>query len=226
MIDEPLRIRRALWLLPLGALVAVLGIILRGRFVTAGASPQGFAAAASDPFFVLGWSAMFLAALLAFVGLMALYTHLSKGAGDAWGLWGLLFAVAGIAMFMAYAGAVAITAPGLAALYFAGTPGAITILSGPLAAGAVVTAAVMYMASSLLFAAAVWRAEGIPRWTAGALLMQAPLIAVIPVASSLAEVLGALVLLAAGVGIAAEVAFEHRVVEQAHHRVRPRGPVA
>lgn len=172
--DVPVWQQLALWALPLAAVLALPGSAL------AAPSPTAMPA----PLLVVAMGA-------ALVGGVGLYLRLQRRAGEDWAFLGLIAFVVATTVVSALLQIGALR-PDVLDLLVRGPEGvAVLAVASGLGAGA-----------ALAFAAAVWRDGTLPGWTAGALALEAPLVAAWALWGPV-ELLGLAVLVAAGAAIAA-----------------------
>lgn len=212
LTDEIWRVRTALWLVPASAVMLIVALMFRGRLVDPAASPLAFAAWAETSGFTTGMFLLLAALVPLVLGFLALMVHTSRGFGDGPGLAGFVLATIALVTFLPYVGVMTLAGPAFAGQYFAGDLDALVPLTTLATTGLLYVSGITYIAASAMFALAIWRSDDLPKWTAVVLLAHAPLLTFAGTFTFLGEVLGAVLLLAAGVGIATEVAFGHRVL--------------
>lgn len=216
--DEPTWVRAGLWLLSLGGLLTLFATVVRGPYIDAASQPHTFLAAAASGGFLLGWGGILGGLLLTLLGMLALAHHLGA-TYPRLAVAGSVLAVVGAMAGAGVLGVFLLVAPTLAGLGDAGVSAIAGAMGGSLTQGTFAAAGAAYIAASLLFAAGIWAGGTLPRWTAVVLGLQGVL-ALGTFVSWYVELLDAVLLLAAGVGIAAEVSFEHRFLATEGARAR------
>jgi hypothetical protein len=194
--------------LPVAGLIFTIFIWLRGPYVDPAVDPEGFARAATSQWFTFSWLAIMAGLVLLIFGYFSLYFYvflaerpLSRPAFVAMALAG-----AGIAASIPLGGFMAFAAPAIGELYLQGQESVMQVAVN--ATGGLPTLLVMVpaglcgTAGAVLFGVVVWRSGTLPRWTAVPFGLQAPLLAFTATLSFPAEVLGAVLLLVSGAGIA------------------------
>ena len=214
--SSPSRVRIGVVTFPLVGLVSLLGALTPGIGINPATDPAGFAQAAN----LVGLVNMIgiVALALQLYGFQALYTFLSTPSEDRPAFLGMLFSLVGIGLFLPFLGIIAIVGPVAGMAYLNGQTQAINIVSDATSVSnpAVLivggTSVLLFVLGSVLFSLAIWQSGKIPRWSAITYAVAAPL-NIIPHYIPALWLIGAILLLAAGVGIVRGVCKTSKAIQ-------------
>ncbi len=191
--------RTDLLALPTAGVLFLIGFLLRGPLAT---STDQLALASARPAYDFAWLLLVLGSVSASLGGLGLYRLLSDGRQEQIARWALRASVAAWVLEAALQGVYAL---------LGSTAGDPSIAAGVLSTfTAIPNFLVLFffegalgLAGGLLFGQAIWRSGALPRWVAAAYAPHIILLNNTGGASFAGQILGALCLLFAGIGIAA-----------------------
>ena len=190
---------------PISGLVATSAALVPGIGINPAVDPAGFAQAANyvGPANLVGVvSLVFL-----LFGFQALHAFLERNATDKWAFAGMILSVIGLGLFLPFLGVFAFAGPVAGKFYLSGNLQAVSIISeatGTMNLASLAFGGVSLLSSvlgSILFSVAIWRSGKLPKWSAIAYAISAPL-NWIPHYIPALWFLGGILLLGAGTGIA------------------------
>ncbi len=190
---------------PISGLIDAIAAFAPGIGINPAVDPAGFAQAANYV------GAANLAGIVSLVFLMfgfqALQTFLERSSVDRWAFAGMIISMIGLGLFLPFLGIFAFAAPVAGKLYLNGQVQAVSIISeatGTSNPTALTFGAISVLSSvlgAILFSVAIWRSGKLPKWSAFAYAISAPLNWT-PHYIPVLWLLGGLLLFAAGIGIA------------------------
>jgi len=189
---------------PISGLVATLAALVPGIGINPAVDPAGFAQAAN----YVGLANLVGIASLVFLlfGFQALRAFLERNSVDKWLFEGLILSVVGLCLFFPFLGIFAFAGPVAGRFYLSGNLQAVSIISeatgtsnpAALAFGGV--SILFSVLGAILFSVAIWRSGKMPKWSAFAYAISAPL-SWTPHYIPVLWLLGGILLFGAGIGI-------------------------
>ncbi|SRR6266540_1923364 len=205
-------IRFGLAALALSGLLFTLGVALRGPIDLA--DPGSFVRAAVSPSYVPAWTLILVGGVLQLYGFFGLYRYLTHKAPSPIAFLAFVLSITGVALFLPLAAFFAVTGPVIANLYQQGNQGVIAVVAANFTSGLGLALLGVSLAAAIigvvLFAIAIWRHGGLPKWT-GVLLALSTLLLGVPVTFT-TELSGAVILLA-GASVIAWKGWQESVSE-------------
>jgi hypothetical protein len=200
-------VRLGLLTLPLAGLLAVWATIagsayfgLRDGWIDSGEATQAYD---SLGYFLSQFVGYVLGLSLLTLGVFALTVYLAEVRGERWALGATVLSILGLGMLLSIYGLRTYAVPALGGAYLSGQPNSLeaaNVIFGYPTAGVYYAAFLLYSAGFILFGFAIWGSGTLPRWAGVLLAIHAPLFSgPLP---DLVSVLGALLLLAGGGGVA------------------------
>ena len=198
------RIRLGVLAFPSFGFVALLGALTPGIGINPATDPAGFAKAAN----LVGLAnvAGVFAFVLQLYGFQALHSFLAGTNVERPSFVGMILSIAGGALYLPFLGIIAFAGPVAGKAYLNGQVQAVNIISDSTSVTNPATLVVgggsvlLYILGSILFSIAIWRSKKIPKWSAVAYTVSAPL-NIIPHYNAALWITGAVLFLAAGLGI-------------------------
>jgi hypothetical protein len=199
------RIRIGVLTFPISGLVAASAALVPGIGINPAVDPAGFAQAAD----YVGLANLVGIVSLVFLlfGFEALRTFLERNSVDRWAFAGMTLSMIGVGLFLPFLGIIAFAGPVAGRLYLKGQARAVSIISeststANFAAFAFGGISVLFsVLGSILFSASIWRSGKLPKWSAIAYAILAPLNWTPHYIPAL-WFLGGILLFGAGIGIA------------------------
>jgi hypothetical protein len=199
------RIRIGILAFPISGFIAAVAALVPGIGINPAVDPAGFAQAAN----LVGLANLvgILSLVFLIFGFQALYRFLERNSVDRWSFPGFVLSVIGLALYLPFLGIIAFAGPVAGRFYLNGQTQAVSILSeatstsnpAVLAFGGV--SLLFSVLGSVLFSVAIWRTGKLPKWSAVAYAISAPL-SWTPHYIPILWFLGGTLLLGAGIGIA------------------------
>jgi len=165
--------------LPISGLVAASAALVPGIGINPAVDPVGFAQAAN----YVGLANLVGIVSLVFLlfGFQALHSFLEINSIDKWAFAGMILSLIGLGLFLPFLGTIAFAAPVAGRLYLSGDLQAVSIISeatstsnpAALAFGGV--SVLFSVLGAILFSMAIWRSGKLPKWSAFAYAISAPL---------------------------------------------------
>ena len=159
-----------------------LGVALRGPIDLADSG--SFVRTAASPNYVLAWTLILAAGILQLYGFFGLYRYLTNRASTPIAFLAFVLSITGVALFLPLAAFFAINGPVIANLYQQGNQGVIAVVEANFTSGLGLAVLGVSLIAALvgvvLFAIAIWRHGGLPKWT-GVLLALSTLLLGVPV---------------------------------------------
>ena len=165
--------------LPISGLVAASAALVPGIVINPPVDPVGFAQAAN----YVGLANLVGIVSLVFLlfGFQALHSFLERNSIDKWAFAGMILSLIGLGLFLPFLGTIAFAAPVAGRLYLSGDLQAVSIISeatstsnpAALAFGGV--SVLFSVLGAILFSMAIWRSGKLPKWSAFAYAISAPL---------------------------------------------------
>lgn len=203
------RLRLGALCLVVSGVCSAIGLPLRGPIVLPQEDPQLWAEVASIETHFLAWTLLLPSLVIQCFGFMAVYAAAADSAEDGLAFWGMVFSVAGNALFLPFTGVLAFVDPAVAALYQAGQTHAVAVsaaaIEAPLAGAVLAGSGILLLGGSVLFAVVLWRSPRLPAWTAAPYLYHALALTLLAPLSYTVERSGGLVLLVVSLAIARAV---------------------
>ena len=198
---SPAELKKPAATLVIVGLLYVGGLLVRGSSADPGTDPQGFAVAMRDPTIAAAGWAYVLALLLhglAVVDLSALARPRSPRAAKV----ARVASLAAILLTATAMGAILLVFPAAAEMFLEGKQDALQVVLRATVPflGTILLEGTLLTIGSIALAISLWRAHLGPRWAAVLVAVAAPLYAT-PAPGFVADVLGSLLLLAAGIGL-------------------------
>ncbi len=125
------RVRLGILALPTSGLVGIVSLFPPGVFINPAVDPAGFARASGTV--GLGNMIGIVSLVLLLVGVQSLYSILVGGPASRWAFAGMTLTVAGIGLFLPFAGIFAFVAPTAGRVYVNADPNAIKIITDSVA---------------------------------------------------------------------------------------------
>lgn len=189
---------------PISGLVAASAALVPGIGINPAVDAAGFAQAAN----YVGLANLVGIVSLVFLlfGFQALQVFLERNSVDRCAFAGLILSVSGLGLFLPFLGIIAFAAPVAGRLYLSGNLQAVSIISeatgtsnpAALAFGGV--SVLFSVLGAILFSVAIWRSGKLPKWSAFAYAISAPLNWA-PHYVPVLWLLGGILLFGAGIGI-------------------------
>ncbi len=202
----PGRIRLGIFALPVSGLLSTVASLAPGVFINPSVDPAGFAQA--SVWIGVGNLVGIVGVVLLLVGIHALYSFLMGTARDRWALAGLMFAFAGMGLFLPFLGIFAFAAPIAGRLYLSGDKNAVSIIADSTAVSSLPAflfgglSTLFLVIGSILFGLAIWQSHRLPRWSGIPFLGFPVSLLTTPLYDFTAAFLGSLLLLISGGWIA------------------------
>jgi hypothetical protein len=197
------RIRIAILAFPIGGFIAAVAALVPGVGINPSVDPGGFAQAAN----LVGLAnlAGILSLVFLIFGFQALYSYLERPSVGRWAFPGFVLSVIGLALYLPFLGIIAFAGPVAGRFYLNGQTQAVNLISeatstsnlAVLAFGGV--SLLSSVLGSILFSMAIWRSGKLPKWSAVAYVISAPL-SWTPHYIPILWFLGGILLLGAGIG--------------------------
>lgn len=173
------RLRISVLAFPTAGLVAATAALIPGIGTKPTLDPYGFSKAAD----YVGLANLVGIVSLVFLlfGFQALQTFLERHSANEWAFQGMILSVIGLALFLPFLGIFAFAAPVAGRVYLSGDLQAVDIISqstGPSNWVALAFGGVSVLSSvlgSIFFSMAIWRSGKLPKWSAVAYALSAPL---------------------------------------------------
>jgi hypothetical protein len=199
------RVRVGILTFPISGLIASAAALVPGIGINPVVDPAGFAQAAN----FVGLANLIGIVSLVFLlyGFQALHSFLERYSIDRWAFLGMILSVIGVGFYLPFLGIIAFAAPVAGRFYLGGQVQSVTIISEAVSisnpavfafGGVSVLASIL---GSILFSIAIWRSGKLPKWSAVAYAISAPLNWTPHYIPSL-WLLGGILLFGAGIGIA------------------------
>jgi len=173
------RIRIGVLAFPISGLVAAAAALVPGIGINPAVDAAGFAQAANS----VGLANLIgiVSLILLLFGFQALHAFLERSSVDRRAFVGMIVSVIGVGLFLPFLGIIAFAAPFAGRLYLGGDLQAVSIISE--ATGISNPAALAFggdsvsfsVLGSILFAMSIWRSGKLPKWSALAYAIAAPL---------------------------------------------------
>ena len=163
------RLRLCLATLPVGGLIGLVGVLLRGPYGTPLGDPAQWANAATSTAFLTAQLAILVGYVLPFLGFWALYRYLQRFDVERSAFWGFVLSLWGTALALPALGIAAFAGPVAANLYQAGQSEAAQLISSALTGTGFyvgITAAICYVLGPAFSAYAIWHSPGLPKGAA------------------------------------------------------------
>ena len=165
--------------LPISGLVAASAALVPGIGINPAVDSAGFAQAAN----YVGLANLVGIVSLVFLlfGFEALRAFLERNSVDKWAFAGMIFSVIGLGLFLPFLGIFTFAGPVAGRFYLSGDLQAVSIISeatgtsnpAALAIGGV--SVLFSVLGAILFSKAIWRSDKLPKWSAFAYAISAPL---------------------------------------------------
>lgn len=202
------RIRIGVLAFPISGVVGAGAALVPGIGISPAVDPAGFAQAANN----VGQANLAGIVSLVFLlfGFQALRSFLERNSIDKWAFPGMILSTIGTALFLPFLGIIAFAAPVAGRLYLNGQLQAVSIISeatgtsNPLALAFGGVSILFSVLGAILFSMAIWRSGKLPKWSALAYAISAPLNWTPHYIPTL-WFLGGILLFGAGVGIARRI---------------------
>lgn len=193
----------------LSGALTVIGLYLRGPIIDPAIDMEAFSRSAVSPKFAAAWWLLLPSLCIQCYGWAALYVAFKDTPHGRLAFWAVILSVAGNLLFLPLVGVIAFITPEVGRLWLAGVPQVAGIaeagLGGPQALPFMIGSAALLLIGSVLMGTLLWRAPGLPRWTAIPYVYHAlALTFVAPFAYPL-EIMGGVVLLITSAAIARSV---------------------
>ena len=164
---------------PISGLIDAIAAFAPGIGINPAVDPVGFAKAAN----YVGAANLVGIVSLVFLmfGFQALQTFLERSSVDRWAFAGMIISMVGLGLFLPFLGIFAFAAPVAGKLYLNGQVQAVSIISeatGTSNPTALTFGAISVLSSvlgAILFSVAIWRSMKLPKWSAFAYAISAPL---------------------------------------------------
>jgi len=199
------RVRIGALAFPISGLIAAVAALVPGIGINPAVDPAGFAQAAD---FVGAANLVGIVSLVFLLfGFQALHSFLERDSVDRVAFAGMILSVIGVGLFLPFLGIIAIAAPIAGRLYLNGQVQAVSIISdstsisNPAAFALGGISVLSSILGSILFSFAIWKSGKLPKWSAFAYAISAPLNWT-PHYITVLWLLGGILLFAAGMGIA------------------------
>jgi hypothetical protein len=184
--------------------IAIVGALTPGIGINPAADPAGFAQAAD----LVGLAnlAGIVALALQLYGFQALHAFLTNTSEERPAFLGMVLSTLGVALFLPFLGIIAIVGPVAGRAYLNGQTQAIKIISdttsinNPIVFAVGGASVLLFVLGSILFSVAIWRSGRIPKWSAVAYAIAAPL-NIVPHYIPALWIGGGILLVIAGAGI-------------------------
>ncbi len=204
------RVRLGILAIPSSGVLGIVSVLPPGVFINPAVDPVGFARASS--MVGLGNMIGIVSLVLLLVGVQSLYSTLADGSAGKWAFAGMMLTLAGVGLFLPFAGIFAFAAPIAGRAYLNGDASAIKIISDSVAVSnssaflCAGLAGLFSVIGSILFGIAIWQSQRLPKWS-GVPFFLAILLSFLsaPFFSFILGFLGGVLLLTSGVWIAANV---------------------
>jgi hypothetical protein len=189
---------------PISGLVAASAALVPGIGINPATDPAGFAQAAK----YVGLANLVGIVSLTFLlfGFQALRAFLERNSVNSWAFKGMILSTIGLGLFLPFLGIIAFAAPVAGRLYLTGNLQAVSIISEATGTSNLVALAsgggslLFSVLGSILFSVAMWRSGKLPKWSAFAYAISAPL-SWTPHYVPVLWLLGGMLLFGAGIGI-------------------------
>ena len=199
------RTRIVILAFPISGAVAASVALVPGIGINPAVDPAGFAQAAN----YVGLANLVGIVSLVFLlfGFQALSAFLERNSIDKWAFSGKILSVIGLGLFLPFLGVIAFAAPVAGRLYLSGNLQAVGIISeatstlNPAALALGGASVLLSVLGAILFAVGIWRSGKLPKWSAFAYAISAPLNWTPHYVPGL-WLLGGILLFGAGIGIA------------------------
>ena len=190
--------------LPISGLVAASAALVPGIGINPAVDPAGFAQAAN----YVGLANLVGIVSLVFLlfGFQALHAFLERNTVDKWAFAGMILSFIGLGLFLPFLGIFAFAGPVAGKFYLSGNLQAVSIISeatgtsNPVALAIGGVSVLFSVLGAILFSVAIWRSGKLPKWSAFAYAISAPLNWA-PHYVPVLWLLGGILLFGAGIGI-------------------------
>ena len=154
--------------LMLAALLTIGGLYLRGPLILDVADERAFAQSVASPHNAIAEILLPLSLIVQIFGFLGIHLFLDAPGIRKTAFWGMVLSVFGNGLFLPYAGVFAFAIPAVGKLYLEGNVATIQVAELVLAPGAgfayLIASACALTIGALLFAFAMWKTKGLPRW--------------------------------------------------------------
>lgn len=217
-------IRLGILALPLAGLLSLGGALGGLSGPDPDVDPRGAAQTVSTTgYFLSQFVGNVLGVTLAIFGVLALFAYLANTRIERMASWAMVLCILGFGLLLSFLGLPTYAIPAIGQEYLNGQQNAIQIadaIFGGTLFVIISLSSLLYFVGFVLFGVAIWRSETLPRW-AGVLLAVAGLLLAVPANLPFVEVLGSILLIAAGGWIALVVLRQPTPSEpEAQPRVR------
>lgn len=163
------RLRIGMATLPIGGVIGLVGILMRGPHGTPMAAPERWAEVASSTSFTIAQFAILVGYVGPFLGFWALYSHLRQFDVERPAFWGFLLSIWGTTLALPALGIAAFAGPAAATLFLEGETGAADLITDALTGSGFyvgIIAAICYSAGPLLSSYAISKTRKVSRLVA------------------------------------------------------------
>ena len=165
--------------LPISGLVAASAALVPGIGINPAVDPAGFAQAAN----YVGLANLVGIVSLVFLlfGFQALHAFLERNTVDKWAFAGMILSFIGLGLFLPFLGIFTFAGPVAGRFYLSGDLQAVSIISeatgtsNPAALAISGVSVLFSVLGAILFSKAIWRSDKLPKWSAFAYAISAPL---------------------------------------------------
>lgn len=168
-MNQNTKLRWGAFALSSSATLTLGGLLLRGPLLIETSDAQAFAESVASPNNLIAETFLPLSLIIQLFGFLGMYAYLENPATQKSSFWGMVFSILGNGLFLPFAGVFAFAIPIVGQLYLAGNTDVMqvaTLTLTPPSTGFfyLIASAFALTSGAILFALAMWKTNGIPRW--------------------------------------------------------------